>query len=278
MAGAQQFSITILANLPPTITGASISRQAGSPVSNSQIAAVNDTESGASGVSVAVTSANPSNGVTVSNIVNTNGTVTANIVADCAATNATFTLQASDGTSTATATLNIAVTANSAPTRTYGNQTVAFNGSLNITPTAAADNGSITGYAVQSVSPALTTAPTVNASGGVSITNAQPAGAHTITIRATDNCGATTDASFTLTVNKGDQSITFGALSNKTFGDPDFTVSATASSGLTVSFAASGQCAISGNTVHITGAGSCTITASQAGDGNYNNKELFITG
>ncbi|MGZ5508842.1 MAG: MBG domain-containing protein, partial [Limisphaerales bacterium] len=64
--------------------------------------------------------------------------------------------------------------------------------------------------------------------------------------------------------------ITFGALSNKTFGDPDFTVSATPSSGLTVSFAASGQCAISGNTVHITGVGSCTITASQAGDGNYN--------
>ncbi|HEX8891224.1 MAG TPA: MBG domain-containing protein, partial [Pyrinomonadaceae bacterium] len=53
-------------------------------------------------------------------------------------------------------------------------------------------------------------------------------------------------------------------------GDADFNVSATASSGLSVSFGATGNCSVSGNTVHITGAGSCTITASQAGDSNYN--------
>ena len=47
----------------------------------------------------------------------------------------------------------------------------------------------------------MTTAPTVDSGGVVTITNAQPAGPHTITIRATDNCGAFTDASFTLTVN-----------------------------------------------------------------------------
>src|SRR5438445_2172959 len=64
--------------------------------------------------------------------------------------------------------------------------------------------------------------------------------------------------------------IAVGALALKTFGDPDFTVSATASSGLSVSFSATGNCTVSGNTVHITGAGSCTITASQAGDSNYN--------
>jgi serine protease AprX len=61
------------------------------------------------------------------------------------------------------------------------------------------------------------------------------------------------------------QAITFSALSNKTYGDPDFSVSASASSGLTVSFNASGNCTVSGNTVHIAGAGSCTVTASQAG-------------
>jgi hypothetical protein len=47
-------------------------------------------------------------------------------------------------------------------------------------------------------------------------------------------------------------------------------VSATATSGLPVSFAATGQCTVSGNTVHITSAGSCTITASQAGDSDFN--------
>src|SRR5207302_213223 len=66
------------------------------------------------------------------------------------------------------------------------------------------------------------------------------------------------------------QTITFGPLANKTFGDPDFNVSATASSGLSVSFGATGNCTIAGNTVHLTGAGACTITASQAGDANYN--------
>jgi sugar lactone lactonase YvrE len=72
-------------------------------------------------------------------------------------------------------------------------------------------------------------------------------------------------------VDAGSQSsatIDFAPLANKTFGDPDFTVSATASTGLPVSFTASGNCTITGNRVHITGAGSCTITASQPGDVN----------
>jgi hypothetical protein len=66
------------------------------------------------------------------------------------------------------------------------------------------------------------------------------------------------------------QTIAFGPLANKTYGAPDFTVSATASSALPVSFAASGNCTLSGATVHLTGAGSCTVTASQPGDADYN--------
>ena len=73
-----------------------------------------------------------------------------------------------------------------------------------------------------------------------------------------------------VTAQKPSQSITFGPLADKTYGDPDFTVSATASSGLSVSFTACGNCTVSGNTVHLTGPGSCTITAHQAGDSNYN--------
>ena len=68
---------------------------------------------------------------------------------------------------------------------------------------------------------------------------------------------------------RADQTITFGALPDKFFDDPDFTVSASSDSGLPVSFAASGPCTVSGSTVHITGPGSCTITASQAGDGVF---------
>jgi uncharacterized repeat protein (TIGR01451 family) len=83
--------------------------------------------------------------------------------------------------------------------------------------------------------------------------------------------GGTATAS--IQVLKGNQTITFGGLPNKTFGDADFSVSATASSGLAVSLAAAGNCTVtspSPGTVHLTSAGSCTITASQGGDSNYN--------
>jgi hypothetical protein len=83
------------------------------------------------------------------------------------------------------------------------------------------------------------------------------------------NYNAAPQLSETTTAQKASQTIAFGPLPDRTAGDPDFTVSATASSGLTVSFAASGECTVSGTTVHLTGAGSCTITASQAGDSNY---------
>jgi hypothetical protein len=69
---------------------------------------------------------------------------------------------------------------------------------------------------------------------------------------------------------KLDQNITFGPLSDKTLGDPPFSISASSSSGLPVSFAAAGNCTISGSTVTLTGAGSCAITASQAGNTTFN--------
>jgi len=67
------------------------------------------------------------------------------------------------------------------------------------------------------------------------------------------------------------QTIAFGALAGKTFGTAPFTVSATASSGLPVSFASltSPVCSVSGSTVTIVTAGLCTIQASQSGDAIY---------
>ncbi len=81
---------------------------------------------------------------------------------------------------------------------------------------------------------------------------------------------ATVEAFTRAPVANAAQTIAFAALASKEFGgDPDFSVSATASSGLVVSFSASGSCTVSGSTVHISGIGSCTITASQGGDANY---------
>jgi hypothetical protein len=79
-----------------------------------------------------------------------------------------------------------------------------------------------------------------------------------------------TFVSGSLTIVKADQTISFPALLGQLFGSPPFVVSATADSGLSVSFAAAGQCTVAGSTVTITGGGSCSITARQPGDGNYN--------
>ena len=79
--------------------------------------------------------------------------------------------------------------------------------------------------------------------------------------------------SATINVNKANQTISFGSLADKSYGDPPFTVSAGADSGLPVSFGATGNCTSSGtngSTITLTGAGSCTVTASQSGNSNYN--------
>jgi len=106
---------------------------------------------------------------------------------------------------------------------------------------------------------------------GVSITMTAGSGTCTVTYSQAGNTNynAATNAVETTTALKASQSINFGALPGRTFGDADFGVSATATSGLGVTFSASGNCTVAGGSVHITGAGSCTVTASQAGDANY---------
>ena len=70
------------------------------------------------------------------------------------------------------------------------------------------------------------------------------------------------------------QTITFGTLAGKTYGAAAFTVSATASSGLTVAFtsATTSVCTstgTNGTTITLVGAGTCTIDANQAGNATY---------
>jgi hypothetical protein len=68
------------------------------------------------------------------------------------------------------------------------------------------------------------------------------------------------------------QTIDFAPLANKTYGDPPFGVTASATSGLTVTFTASGPCTssgLNGATITLTGAGGCTVTAHQGGNDTY---------
>jgi len=68
------------------------------------------------------------------------------------------------------------------------------------------------------------------------------------------------------------QTINFEELAARSFGDAPFPLLATASSGLPVRYSSSNAsvATIAGNTVTIVGAGTTTITASQAGDANFN--------
>src|SRR4029077_20852192 len=72
--------------------------------------------------------------------------------------------------------------------------------------------------------------------------------------------------------NKATQAITFGALpGGKRFGDASFDIAATGgASGNPVEFTGSGACSVTGTTVSIDAAGLCLITASQAGNANFN--------
>ncbi len=67
------------------------------------------------------------------------------------------------------------------------------------------------------------------------------------------------------------QTITFAALSNMTLGSAPFTLSATASSSLPVSFASTttSVCTVSSTTATLVAAGTCTIQATQAGNAGY---------
>jgi subtilisin family serine protease len=115
----------------------------------------------------------------------------------------------------------------------------------------------------------------VGAAYGPSTTAPTDAGNYsaTATYAETANYLGSTDTK-NFTIAKATQSINFASLSSKYFLDPNFTVSATATSGLPVSFSADPTtptiCTVTtGGTVDVLLAGTCTIKASQSGNNNY---------
>ncbi len=203
-------------NTPPTIAGTTLTRTAGSPASNSQIASVDDSEEANTSLTVTVNGAASAtvNGVTVSNLnVNSSGQVTASVVANCGATSATFTLRVTDsGSLSDEATLNVTVNSNPLPSLgAYPATSVTAGGAITVIPSVApSDNGSVTSLTASA--PGFTGALAVNpATGTITVTNAGPAGSYTVTVKATDNCGAQANRTFTLTVtNASNCGVTVG--------------------------------------------------------------------
>ncbi|HRA23521.1 MAG TPA: FG-GAP-like repeat-containing protein [Usitatibacteraceae bacterium] len=99
------------------------------------------------------------------------------------------------------------------------------------------------------------------------------AGAHTITATAADAVGNVSPASTAVnfTVGASPQTITFAPLPDRLLGAGGFTVSATASSSLTVSFSSltMSVCTVSGTSVTPVALGTCTVAADQAGDASW---------
>ncbi|NBS50187.1 MAG: hypothetical protein EBS97_06215, partial [Verrucomicrobia bacterium] len=127
-------------------------------------------------------------------------------------------------------------------------------------------------------SPQLNASSTVAGSWSYNPTNGSVlnAGTNTLvgTFTPTDVTNYTSGVTITNTVvvAKGGQNIIFGALPIKYVGDAAFSLTATASSGLTVTYTSSNTnvATVLGSLVTIVGEGTTTITASQAGNSNWN--------
>ncbi len=147
-----------------------------------------------------------------------------------------------------------------------------FGDPVTFSATVTGSGGTPTGTVQFTVDGVAVGGPVALSSGKASFTSSGLAvGAHTIA--ASYGGSASFDVSsgsLQQLVNKADQTIQLASLGGKTYGDVDFAVSATATSGLTVTFAATGQCTLTSGTIHITAAGSCSVTASQAGNASYN--------
>lgn len=203
----------VATNTAPTIAAAGVTIRAGDPVANVTVANTSDVEDPENVLSVTVDggASATTNGVTVSGIATSAaGVVTANLVAGCAATSASFTLRVTDsGTLFDESTLNVTVDPNLAPVLTYPAATAAvFGQSLNVTPaTGATDSGGIAGLVVAS-SGTYAGGSSAAPGGVITLTGAQPVGSHTLVIRATDNCGEVTDANLVLNVAQGETDTT----------------------------------------------------------------------
>ncbi len=159
-----------------------------------------------------------------------------------------------------TATTPVITSANSA---TF---TVATAGTFNVTTTgqpvaAITANGTLPGGVTLTAAGILAGTP---ASGS--------AGTYPLTITAANGAPVNGTQSFTLTVVKRAQTITFNAINAQPLAASTLTVTASASSALAVAFASTtpNTCTVNGSTVSFVAAGACTITASQLGNIDFN--------
>jgi len=165
--------------------------------------------------------------------------------------------------------------ANASQTRTFGQTATPFNIS------SVTTGGTATGYNAIN----LPAGATINTTTGViSFDGTTPVSAtpYSIGISATNTSG-TGSGTLTLTVNKATQAISSFANISKVFGSADFNLTATGgASGNPVVYSIENNPAVAilnedGHSIHIVGAWSVNITATHAGNDNYNAVTLTRT-
>jgi hypothetical protein len=172
-------------------------------------------------------------------------------------------------TATASVSLNVIVAVPGPPTAVSA---TTANGEATVTFTAPSNTGSsaITGYTIRATATDGSVV-TVTATGSpAKVTGLAPGKSYRFTVIANNSAGAS-DSSTTsdaLTISLVNQTITFAPLADRASNSGSFTLTATASSGLPVTFTVvSGPALLSGNTLDLTGAlGTVTLRASQAGN------------
>lgn len=163
----------------------------------------------------------------------------------------------------ATTNATVTVADNAGPTVVTKNINADLDGNGNATITAASvDNGSSDNCTDQSA--------LILSIDKASFTEAD-LGENTVTLTVEDAHGNTNTATAIVTVtDRLAQTITFNAIADKTYAEGGFSLSATSSSALPVSYAVvSGPATLTGNMVSLTGLGVVTIEALQVGDSQF---------
>ena len=204
-------TVTVIDDANPTITaGSAINVTEGQTVTGATIATVSDAEDATGSLSVTATSV--PTGITVTNITNTNGTITADVSATTAATLGanSVTLQVQDSISqTTTDTLTVNVLDDADPTITAASPVNVTEGQTitGVTIATVSDvvdaNGSLTVTAT-SLPTGITVANITNTSGtitaDISATTAATLGANSVTLQVQDSLSQTSTDTLTVTV------------------------------------------------------------------------------
>jgi len=211
-----------------------------------------------SGLSVSYSSSNTAVATIVSGKIHIVGTGTTTITA----------LQAGDANYEAASNVQQTLTVSSSSlltqTITFGALAAKTYGDSPFTLSATASSGLTVSFSSSNTAVATVSGTTVTIVGaGTSDIIASQAG--------DASYGAASDVTQVLTVNKLSQTLSFGPLDGKTDADIPYSVTASSTSGLPVSFSSSNTAValVSGNIISIVGAGTTIITASQAGDNRY---------